>query len=260
MQTPEKTVVETKDVIDTLRRLQAVDRKLAHLSRMKDLEPKRLAAAEAAAAEADELISKLESDHGELQRKIARLELDIKARDGKIEKHKAQMLSASTNKEYQALLHEISLEEVERAKVEESLLEQMIKIENFSEREEEAKAAIERARGELHEVRAGVQASLSEVAAEEAGLRKERDSIASELPPEVLRQYDRLFESRGGNAVVRVNYMPGSGRIEGRYLCTGCNMSLTHQMVNLLLIGNEVVHCKSCGRILFMDEDSKGDQ
>ncbi len=33
-------------------------------------------------------------------------------------------------------------------------------------------------------------------------------------------------------------------------------MPLTHQMVNLLFIGQELVACKSCGRILFV-EDTK---
>lgn len=253
-------MVETKDVINTLKCLQAVDRKLAHLARMKDLEPKRLAKAKAIVAEARDLIAQLDSDHLELQRKTSRTELDIKAREEKIEKHKAQMLSASTNKAYQALIREISLEEVERAKVEEQLLEEMIRIENFSELEKEAKAAIEKAGGELQEVAAEVAASLREVAAEESGHQEERDSTASGLPQAILRQYERLFESRGGNAVMSVSYISGTGRSEGRYICAGCNMSLTHQMVNLLLIGSEVVHCKSCGRILFMDEDAKGEE
>lgn len=252
-------MVETRDVVDTLKRLQAVDRKLAHLTRMKDLEPKRLAKAEAAAAEAHNLIAQLDSDHLGLQRKISRTELDIKAREEKSAKHKSQMLSASTNKEYQALIRELSLEDVEKAKVEEQLLEEMIKIEEFSEREKEAAAAIEKAAAELLEVAAEVEASLRQVAAEESGIQQERDSIAAELTQGVLRQYERLFESRGGNAVMSVIYIAGMGRTEGRYMCTGCNMSLTHQMVNLLIIGSEIVHCKSCGRILFMDENAKED-
>lgn len=250
-------MVEIRDVIDTLKGLQAVDRKLAHLARMKDLEPKRLAKAETAVAKASDLMAQLDTDHLELQRKISRVELDIKAREEKTAKHKSQMLSASTNKEYQALIREISLEDVEKAKVEEQLLEEMIQIEDFTEREKEAAVAIEKAAAELLEVAAEVKASLKQVAAEESGIQHERDAIAAELPKAILRQYERLFESRAGNAIVSVSYIAGMGRAEGRYSCTGCNMSLTHQMVNLLLIGSEIVHCKSCGRILFMDEDAK---
>ena len=42
----------------------------------------------------------------------ARKELDIKARQEKINRLKSQMLSSTTNKEYQAFLKEVSLEEV----------------------------------------------------------------------------------------------------------------------------------------------------
>ena len=253
-------MVETKVVIDTLRRLQEVDRKIAHIERMKAWEPRRLAEATAKASEAQEALAQMDKDHGDLQRNIARIELEIKTREEQIQKHKSQMLSASSNKQYQALLREISMEEVEKARIEEQLLEKMIQIDNFSEREEEAARALEEATGELEKVKQEVRASLEEISGQESTLREERRAIASELPADMLRHYERLFESRSGNAVVPANYLPGTGRSEGRYSCGGCNMSLTHQMVNLLLIGSEVVTCKSCGRILFLDEDSKEEQ
>jgi len=253
-------VVETKNLIETLRRLQGVDRKIAHIERMKAWEPKRLAEAEEKAAAAENLLAQLDEQRSEIQRKVARIELDIKEREEKIARHKSQMLSASSNRQYQALLHEISMEEVEKARVEEALLEEMIKLDGFSQREKDAEAAIEESNKDLDRVKKEVAASLKEIARDEEVLRRERDAIASQLPDDTVRQYTRLFKSRSGSAVVPANYVPASGRTEGRYTCGGCNISLTHQMVNLLLIGNEVVHCKSCGRILFMDEQSKGEE
>ncbi len=253
-------MTETSDVISTLRRLQEVDGKLAHVRRMKKFEPKRLEEARRDLESARSLFAQRDEKHGELQRKISHLELDIKTRDEKINRHKSQMLSASTNREYQAFLHEISLEEVEKTRIEEQLLELMIQVESLAGEEGRIKAKITEAE-RLAEITAKeVEAALAELQSSERELLAERDEIAAGLPPDVLRHYQRLFESRSGLAVVPTVYEPGTARLEGRYLCGGCKMTLSHQMINLLLIGRQLVYCTSCGRMLFYEKQEEGEE
>jgi predicted nucleic acid-binding Zn-ribbon protein len=219
---------------------------------MKEIEPARLATAEAAAGEAEKLMAELDADHSELERKVSLVELKIKSCQEKIDKHKGQMLSAATNKEYQSLLKEISLEEVEKGRIEEQQLEIMIKIESYAEREKQVRAKIEEAKSLVEETRKNVHAALDEISRDEAKALKERAAVTGNLEAEVLKLYEGLFASRNGEAVVEAAYRAGRATAEGRYLCTGCNMPLTHQMVNLLLLGREIVTCKSCGRILHL--------
>ncbi|MHC4714246.1 MAG: zinc ribbon domain-containing protein [Planctomycetota bacterium] len=253
-------MTETRDVISTLKRIQEVDGKLVHVSRMKKLEPERLAEAEEACAASERLFGDLDNKHGELQRKISHLELDIKAKEGLISRHKSQMLTASNNREYQTLLHEISLEEVEKSRVEDQVLESMIQVEALAEEEKQIKAKVAEAKKGLEQMRREVAASLAELDESEKELTAARNGIAAGLPDDVLRQYRRLFESRTGLAVVPTIYESGTARLEGRYLCGGCKMTLSHQMINLLLLAKDLVYCTSCGRILFFEEQSEGEE
>ena len=249
--------METKEKIVILRKLQELDRQLAHYRRMKEFEPKRLAGEEAQVAAEEARLAGLGDKHGHVQRDISRKELDIKIRQEKVNRLKSQMLSASTNKEYQAFLKEVSLEEVEKHRVEDELLEMMISTESYAAEEAATKKAIAESRKGLETVRAEVKAALVEAATREGEIAKSRDSVAAELDPDSLRRYDGLFRTRGGEAVINATFEPGGGGEEGQYLCRGCFMPLTHQMINLLIIGKEIINCKSCGRILYIEDNKE---
>ena len=243
-----------RGTIEILKKLQEVDRQLAHVRRMEEYEPKRLAAEEARVSAEEGKLKSLGDRHGQTQRDISRKELDVKARLEKITRLKTQMLSASTNKEYQAFLREVSLEEAEKSRVEDEILDMMVSTEDAAAEEKNIKAEIARLRGALDTVRADVKAALAEASRREVELAKARADVAAALDPDTLRRYEAIFKSRGGEAVVEAKFESGSGGEEGQYLCRGCFMPLTHQMVNLMHIGQDIVTCKSCGRILFIGE------
>lgn len=251
--------MENREKISTLKRLQEIDRKLAHLRRMKEYEPRRLAEAEAKVRESEKLQDQLKEDQSDKRKRAGLIELDIKAKEEKISRHKSQMLTASSNREYQSFMKELSLEQVEKERSEEGLLEIMIEIDAFAEREKNAKAEIARVKEETADVQREVKAALAEIEASEGGVMKAREEVAALLDADTLRHYERLFTSRAGEAVVKASYQAALGRSEGTYVCTGCHMSLSHQMVNLLLLGGETVHCRSCGRILFVDENAEAE-
>ncbi len=253
----ERLRVETQEKIEVLKRLQKVDREIAHLRKMKELEPKRLSDIRSEAKETEKRLGWLDEHHAQMQRKTSKIELDIKARADKISRLKSQMLKASTNREYQSFIKEVSLAEVEKSRAEEDLLEAMIEVESFAKREKEIKDKIEEVRKKAEEIGKEVDVALGEIASRENEFHKTREEIAALLDAESLRHYERLFASRNGEAVVPAAYQSGTSHNEGCYICTGCYMPLTHQMVNLLLMGKEIVTCKSCGRILYVDDDHK---
>jgi hypothetical protein len=253
----ETTRVDTREKIEILKKLQAVDRRLAHYRRMKEYEPRRLAAEQAKVAAAEAKLKGLGTSHGTAQKDINLKELDIKVRQDKINRLKAQMLTIKTNKEYQAFLKEISLEEVEKSRIEDELLELMVGTEGFSSEDAALKQAISEARKRVEAVAVEVKAAIAEASAEEAKLSEERATVAAQIDVDTLRRYDSLFKSRNGEAVVEATFEPGSGGEEGQYLCRGCNLPLTHQMMNLMLLGKDIITCKSCNRILYIADQKE---
>ena len=72
--------------------------------------------------------------------------------------------------------------------------------------------------------------------------RAERESLARDIPRDLLAQYDRLLKGRGGLAVALV----GQSRI-----CGGCRVTLTPQRFQEVRQSSQILTCESCGRILY---------
>ena len=67
------------------------------------------------------------------------------------------------------------------------------------------------------------------------------DALTVGIDEDLLDQYNRLFASKGGNAVVALEHE----------VCTGCHMKLTTQTLVRVRGAQEITHCEQCGRILY---------
>ena len=88
-------------------------------------------------------------------------------------------------------------------------------------------------------------AAAEELRALEADLetaRSERESVARDVPRDILGQYGRLLKVRGGLAVALV----GSNGI-----CSGCRVTLTPQRFNEVRQSSQIFVCENCGRFLY---------
>jgi predicted nucleic acid-binding Zn-ribbon protein len=70
----------------------------------------------------------------------------------------------------------------------------------------------------------------------------ERDRLRGQIDAAALKNYDGLRRRLGGLAVAAVT----------QRTCQGCRVSLIAAVEQRLRQGNEVVHCQSCGRILYL--------
>jgi len=87
---------------------------------------------------------------------------------------------------------------------------------------------------------------MAEIEAKIAELRAERDKLAAEVKPEVLKRYSNI-RMRRGLAVVSVR----------NGTCQGCNMNIPPQLFIVLQRGVTVETCPSCHRIIYWDEIMK---
>ncbi len=89
---------------------------------------------------------------------------------------------------------------------------------------------------------ANVAAEMKDAEATRAKLAAERAKrMKGDLPPEVLLDYERLLQSRGGVALAE---------LDGRQ-CQACFMDMPTNMTIRVARGSELVRCPSCDRILY---------
>jgi predicted nucleic acid-binding Zn-ribbon protein len=91
-------------------------------------------------------------------------------------------------------------------------------------------------------------ARMAEIEGKIAELRAERDKLAAEVKPDVLKRYSSI-RLRRGLAVVSVR----------NGTCQGCNMNIPPQLYNVLQRGVSVETCPSCHRIIYWEEIMKDD-
>jgi hypothetical protein len=87
------------------------------------------------------------------------------------------------------------------------------------------------------------QVRMHEIEAQIATLRTERDKLASEVKPDVLKRYATIRIRRGLAVVIVRN---GT--------CQGCNMNIPPQLYNVLQRGQTIETCPSCRRIIYWED------
>jgi len=199
----------------------------------KDLET-RLAATAAGAEKAKASLRELEVEK-------KRLEVEAQGKRDQINRFKTQQMQTRKNEEFQALGNEITHFEKEIGKIEDRELEVMELI-------EAAKPVLAQAERAVAEARSRVAAQIADLDAKIATLNEtlktteaERAAQTEGIDEDLLDQYNRLFVSKGGNAVVSLEHE----------VCTGCHMKLTTQTLVRVRGGQQITHCEQCGRILY---------
>ena len=235
-----------KETLQLLVQLQEHNSDIRSLELEKAILPNRVKAKEAEIGEVRESMADCEARVKEAQMKVDALELDLKDREGDIEKLKGQLSAIEDNKAYQTLLREIRGKQADSSVLEDEILEAMTTVDDVRQEHNEAKARIEQIEGDLEEVRREVRSATAEIGAELAEKIAVRDRLAEGVPAKAREAYERLVNIRGG--VVVAAAIAGS--------CGGCHMNLTPQTMNALLAGNDLTQCHSCGRILYIEEDA----
>jgi len=177
----------------------------------------------------------------ELEVEKKRLEVEAQGKRDQIAKFKVQQMQTRKNEEFQAFGVQIQHFEGEIVKIEDRELELMEAIETakpvLAEAERnaaEAKAQVARQIADLEAKAAALETQLKNT---EADRGKDTDGIDEDL----LDQYQRLFRSKNGNAIVELD----------NDVCSGCHMKLTTQTILQVKSNRQITHCEQCGRILY---------
>jgi hypothetical protein len=181
------------------------------------------------------------SAHLEAIKKERRL-LEQKLQDSaeKVKKLKVQLMEIKTNKEYQAMLHEIGHTEKDIDENEERLLmlmdeldQQGLETGGFTKQKDEE-------RQRLSAERASLEARLQHLGEDTKRLEGEKPKILAELDPQIKRRYDRILAKLHDFAVTHV--------VDD--VCQGCHSRIPPQAALEVKRNDQIIACQACGRIL----------
>ena len=167
-------------------------------------------------------------------------EQEIRSLNETILKFRGQSSSIKNNEQYKALLSEIAHAEGEIAGYEEKILDLMMKADSLQSQLADAEAALktESAEVERQKIEASKAGESDRTAATKAQSRSQ--ALRKGVEDTLLATYDRILKSRG-YAVAEV--------LDHR--CSACQVMLRPQVLSNVRAAQEVVHCDSCGRMLY---------
>jgi uncharacterized protein len=232
-------------VIENLLILQDRDRKIMRIeAELANLGPERAALeqrAQRAQTQADagkQKAKQLESDR-------KKLELDVEAKKGLIEKYSLQQFQTKKNEEYRALAHEIEMCKEAISKIEDEQLAVMEQVDTANREAAEISKASTATVKEVELARSALADKETRLKRELAELKGDYARLESAVEEGVRDRYIRLRKQRGASVVVGID----------RGICGGCHMKLPMQIVLSCQAQQELVNCINCGRILYFTRE-----
>jgi len=186
------------------------------------------------------------------QSQQAQLDLDVKAREAKIERLRVQQQSAKNHKEYQTFLSEINTEKIDKNKMEDEWLKVTETVEKLQAELKDLNAQLEGEKQRHQQTLAQLSGRLAELQAAIDRQRPVREEAAAAVPATARDLFEKLCERYEGEA------MSAIGRTNPRreeYVCTACNMDLVADVYNKLHSRDEMVPCPNCRRLLYIPDD-----
>lgn len=238
------------ELLDELHRLQEVELKLAELRQARDDKSRRVNRFQRKADQIDEKIRQQARRLQERQAQIDALSLDVAAREEQINKHRLALTKAKTNKEYASILAAMNTEKADNSKVETVILQQMEEMQGLKDEAERLEAEKQKLLQSAESAQHALDEFNNETKGERGGLEATRSQHAEKIPPPIFNTFSRVAKRHEGDAMATVRKVHPK---RDEYICDGCNMKVTLEVVNALQSRDEVQLCSSCGRILYFE-------
>lgn len=224
----------------TASKLQTLDQRIAALEKEIALLPKDIALIE---KQLDSHLRRLEADKAALATNIKdrkKLEGDVELARQKVSKLRDQMMSAKTNEQYKAFQHEIDFLDKEMRSNDDRTLDLMGAAEPLEAAVKKAEAELKIEKSHVEGEKKKAQARTAEDQKGVADARAERAAIVAAAPPALIRLYENIRKRWGATVVTEIE----------DDLCKGCKLSMRPQFMQDLHLGNKVMQCENCGRLI----------
>ncbi|MCL4234457.1 MAG: hypothetical protein KJ042_08060 [Deltaproteobacteria bacterium] len=240
-------MVELRDQIHALGRLQEIDSRIDRLTDENRSLPVKIAQFEARVEKALRELEAAQAGVEELQKRRRDKERELQDGEARLASDRKKIMNAHNETEYQALQKEIAHHETANDARSEEILILLERIEQDELAVKKARLVHETTRTKADVEIAKIRERLAQVPGELTEAVEERKGFMREVDAPLLKRYDQLRAQKGGVAIAKAN----GGT------CQGCHITVSPLVVNKLQVYREVIQCANCRRILYWDGPSR---
>lgn len=201
-----------------------------------------LRAAKVRADDAENEVGELRLASDSVERERIRLDAEVESLSMKQQAEEKRLFDGSvTNaKELESIQAEVGGLKSRRTRVEDELLEQMVRKEDLEARISAAESAAAHARSALETTGGDSARELEEIASTAEEKSKARAELAASIGPDLLELYEDLRRQKKGVGAATL--------VDG--VCQGCHQKLSAMELDRLKKSEGVKRCEYCRRIL----------
>jgi hypothetical protein len=228
--------------LERLIQLQHFETRIDESKRTIAAHPERVAAADARLNAAKHVVETAKQRLKESQEARRALEKDAALYQGRLTKFKDQLSAVKTNREYQAMQHEIETAQQELGAAEEKVLERMMEGDALAAEVKQSEAAWA---AQQKEIDAEKKALADELTATRQALEDAtaaRAALVKALEPRLVSLFEQVSRMRKGVAICAATR-------DG--LCSVCHVRLRPHVFQQVRHNDSIIQCDSCQRILY---------
>jgi predicted nucleic acid-binding Zn-ribbon protein len=204
--------------------------------------PGRLAGADARLAAATQELDAVKQRLKDNQEARRALEKDVALYQGRLSKFRDQQAAVKTNREYQALGHEIETAQHDLGAVEERMIEQMVAADTIAAEIAEAEKTFAARRREIEAEKKALDDDLDAAKRSLDEATAARTALLTQIDPRLVTTFEQVARARKGVAVTTATR-------DG--LCSVCHVRLRPQVFQQIRHNDSIIQCDSCQRILY---------
>ena len=242
-------VTEPHEILDVLRRLQAIDDEIREVRTSRNAMIGNLERLQKVLQHRDGQLAEMRNKLSEAEAWFAKKSGELEQEREKLQKSKTKLSGVTRSKEYVAVNRE--LDNIRR-----NITNREDEVERLQTAIEEFRNTIDREEEKVVELRQMAEEeennnadSLSRMDGQISEVEGRRGEVSKLLLPRLVRRYDKVFKAREGIAVCAV--------ADG--VCTGCNMVVQPRFVAQIMRGSSLVQCPHCSRYLFAETGHDAD-
>jgi predicted nucleic acid-binding Zn-ribbon protein len=228
--------------LQRLIKLQQLESTIADAKATIASHPQRLADADARLNDSKHAVDAAKAQLKDNQEARRNLEKDVAVYQGRLTKFKDQLSLVKTNKEYQAMQHEIATAQSDLGGVEEKVLERMLEADTITADVKRAEAALVVRQKEIDAEKKEMTAELASVEASLKEATEGRVELLKNLEPRLIAIFEQVARVRKG---VAISMATRDG------LCSVCHVRMRPPVFQQVRQNDNIIQCESCQRILY---------
>jgi predicted nucleic acid-binding Zn-ribbon protein len=240
--------------LQALLALQDIELQIVDIRRQLDLKRRRVRGQARKLKAVQDTIEAERAGVKKSQIEFDELDVDIKGRSANITRLREHLNTVRTNKDYAAILAKLNNEKADVSRLENRALSMLQVIDAHKQELTQHQQAESAEADRLEDLQRQLEQANQSLGGRLEELQSQRAEAAAQIDQKTMTLFDRLSEHYDGEVLAEVE-QPNPRRDE--FICAGCHMALRIEVANTLKSRDEVVTCKSCGRILFMQQGTQ---